>query len=190
MPDSVLVVLERLADVGQKRTGDEVIAIDWNAAPERSLQNIRDGDALTGAGIEMLDEFHVDVAGQERELYRAQFGEGPAFSAATGGDRFIPHRRHFFAQRPLLDLQEAGEKLSDLFYTVFGWLSFHTSDVHNLNPKSQAPNPKEFPIFNLQSKKRVGYLEFDLIEASLKRGLWNLEFPEGCFSVPVRRNRV
>ena len=46
----------------------------------------------------MLDELHVDVAGQERELDRAQFGKGPAFPAATGGDRLIPHRRDLFAQ--------------------------------------------------------------------------------------------
>ena len=75
----VLVELERFADIGQERAGDEIIALNRNAAAERTLQHIRDGDALQRAGIEMLDERHVDVAGEERELDGAQFIEGPAF---------------------------------------------------------------------------------------------------------------
>ena len=53
---------------------------------------------LKRAGIKVLDELHVDVAGQQRELYCAKFGESPAFPAAAGGDRFVPYRRYFFAQ--------------------------------------------------------------------------------------------
>ena len=49
--------------------------------------------------FEMLDERHVDVAGQEGELDRAQFGEGPALAAAAGGDGLAPDRRYLFAQR-------------------------------------------------------------------------------------------
>ena len=39
----------------------------------------------------MLDEGHLDVAGQQRELDRAQFVKGPAFPAAACGNRFVPH---------------------------------------------------------------------------------------------------
>ena len=94
----VLIVLKRLTDVGQQRAGDEIIALDGNATAERALQNIRDRNALERAGIKMFDKLHVDVAGQERELDGTQFGEGPTFPAAAGGDRFVPHRRHLFAQ--------------------------------------------------------------------------------------------
>jgi hypothetical protein len=46
----------------------------------------------------MLDKGHVDVAGQQRELDRAQFVEGPAFPSAPRGNGFVPHRRNFFPQ--------------------------------------------------------------------------------------------
>jgi len=94
----VLIKLQRLAHVGQERTGDEIVAPNGDAAAECTLQDIRDRDTLKRAGIKVLDEFHVDVAGQQRELYRAKLGESPAFPAAAGGDRFVPHRRYFFAQ--------------------------------------------------------------------------------------------
>ena len=110
----VLVVFQRFADVGQQRTSDEIVALDRNAATERFLEHIGDGDALPRAGIEMLDEGHVDVAGQQRELDRAQFGEGPAFPAAACRDRFAPDCRDLFAQRFLLDLLQAGKELRDL----------------------------------------------------------------------------
>ena len=109
----VLVVLQRFAHIGQQRARDEIIALNGNAAAERFLEHIGDGDALPRAGIEMLDERHVDVAGQQRELDRAQFGEGPALPAAARGDGFAPDRRHFFAQRLVLDLHQAGKKLRD-----------------------------------------------------------------------------
>ena len=59
----VLVILERLADIGLQRTGDEIIALNGNTAAKRLFQHVRNGDALPRAGIEMLDEPHVDVAG-------------------------------------------------------------------------------------------------------------------------------
>ena len=46
----------------------------------------------------MLDEPHVDVAGEQCEFNRTQFSKGPAFPAATGRDRFIPNGRDFFAE--------------------------------------------------------------------------------------------
>src|SRR5437667_11499962 len=95
---SVLIVLQRLTHIGQKSAGDEIIALNRNATAERALQDIRDRDALERAGIEVFDEPHVDVTGQQRELDRAKFREGPAFPAAAGGDRLVPHRRYFFAQ--------------------------------------------------------------------------------------------
>src|SRR5438045_6508955 len=94
----VLVILERLAYIGEERAGNEIIAPDGNTAAERFFQHVRNGDALQRTGIEMLDEPHVDVAGQKGELDRTQFGKGPAFPAATGCDRFTPDGRDFFAQ--------------------------------------------------------------------------------------------
>src|SRR5437667_6316561 len=58
---SVLIVLERFADIGQQRSGDEIIPSDGNARAERLFQYIRDSNALPRAGIEMLDKPHVDV---------------------------------------------------------------------------------------------------------------------------------
>src|SRR5436190_23774674 len=95
---SIFIKLQRLAHVGQERAGDEIIALNGNAAAEGFLEDIGDGDALPRAGIEMFDELHVDIASQKRELDRAKFGQGPAFPAAAGGDRFVPHRHYFFAQ--------------------------------------------------------------------------------------------
>ena len=66
----------------------------------------------------MLDKLHVDFAGEQRELNRAQFGNSPTFPAATRGDRFVPHRGHFFTQRLALDLHQAGKKFRDFFNTV------------------------------------------------------------------------
>jgi len=66
----------------------------------------------------MFNELHVDLAGEEREFNRAQFSERPAFPAASHRDRFIPDGRHFFTQRLLLDLHQAGKKLRDFFNAV------------------------------------------------------------------------
>src|SRR5207248_4970881 len=86
----VLIELQRLAYVSQECTGDEIIALNRDAAAKRTLQHICDGDALESAGIKVFDELHVDVAGQQGEFDRAQFGEGPAFPAAAGDNRFVP----------------------------------------------------------------------------------------------------
>src|SRR5207248_10159060 len=94
----VLIVLQRFAAVGQQRACNEIIALNWNPGAEHALQDIRDGDALSRAGIQMLDEPHIDIAGQQRELERAKFSERPAFPAATSSDRFVPRRGDFFAQ--------------------------------------------------------------------------------------------
>jgi hypothetical protein len=95
---SILVELQRLAHVGQKRTGNEKISLDWDIATEGTLEHIRDRDTLPCAGVKMLDERHLDVAGQERKLDRAQFVEAPAFPAAAGRDGLVPHGRHLFTQ--------------------------------------------------------------------------------------------
>src|SRR5439155_10106927 len=42
----ILIVLERLANIGEKRAGDEMIALNGNATAKRTLQDIRDRDAL------------------------------------------------------------------------------------------------------------------------------------------------
>ena len=86
LPEASLSKLQRFAHVGQKRTGDEIVALDWDVAIKGALEHIRDRDTLACAGVEVLDEGHLDVAGQERELDRAQFVEAPAFSAAACRD--------------------------------------------------------------------------------------------------------
>src|ERR1700751_2774696 len=92
----VLVVLERFADACQQRACDEVIALDRNATAERTLQNIRDGDALARTGIEMLDKRHIDMSSQQGELSPAQLIESPALPAATRNNGFVPHSGHLF----------------------------------------------------------------------------------------------
>src|SRR5437660_3419046 len=118
----VLIILERLAHVGEERAGDEIIALNGNPAAERFLQHIRDGDALPRTGIEVLNESHVYVAGQQGELDRAQFVEGPALAAAPRGDRFAPDRCHSFAERLVLDFPQAGKELRDLSDAIAGSL--------------------------------------------------------------------
>src|SRR5262249_12359628 len=88
----VLIILQRFAYIGQERTGNEIVALNRDAAAEGFLEHVGDGDALPRAGIQMLDEGHVDVAGKERELYRAQLGEGPALATAARGDGLAPDR--------------------------------------------------------------------------------------------------
>lgn len=122
----VFVILERLAHIRQERAGDEIIALDGNTAAKRFFQDVGDGDALACAGIQMLHEPHVDVAGEQGELDRTQFSKGPAFPAATGRDGLIPNGRDFFAQRFLFDLHQAGKKFGDFFNAVIGSFSwFH-----------------------------------------------------------------
>src|SRR6266481_4918328 len=122
----ILIKLERFTHVGQERARDEIVPLNGDAAAEGFLEDIGDGDALPRAGIQMLDERHVDVTGQQGELNRAQFGEGPAFPAAAGGDRLAPHRRHLFAQRLVLDLPDAGKELRDFSDAIDGrFVCFH-----------------------------------------------------------------
>jgi len=74
----------------------------------------------------MLDEGHVDVAGQQGELYRAQLVESPALGAAARGDGLAPDRGDLFAQRLVLDLPDAGKELRDFSDTVDGlFVCFH-----------------------------------------------------------------
>ena len=119
-PRRVLVKLQRFAHIGQERAGDEIVALNGDAAAEGFLEHIGDGDALARAGIQMLDERHVDVAGEQGELDRAQFGEGPALAAAARGDGLAPDRRDLFAQRLVLDLPDAGKELRDFSDAVDG----------------------------------------------------------------------
>src|SRR4029077_14825691 len=86
VPRRVFVELQRFAHIGQERARDEIVPLNGDAAAEGFLEDIGDGDALERAGIQMLDERHVDVAGQQGELDRAQFGEGPALAATARGD--------------------------------------------------------------------------------------------------------
>ena len=62
----------------------------------------------------MLDESHLNVAGEQGELDRAQFVECPALAAAPGGNGLAPDRSDLFAQRLVLDLPDAGKELCDL----------------------------------------------------------------------------
>src|SRR5439155_21552077 len=87
----VLVVLERFAHVGQQRTSDQVIALDRNAASERTFEHLDNRDALPRTRVKMLDKGHIDVASQEGELDRAKFVKGPAFPAAACGNGFVPY---------------------------------------------------------------------------------------------------
>src|SRR5262245_22870930 len=75
----------------------------------------------------MLDEGHVDVAGQQGELDRTQLGEGPTLASATRGDGFVPYRRDLFAQGLVLNLPDAGKELRDFRDAVDGrFVCFHS----------------------------------------------------------------
>src|SRR6266550_1430763 len=126
VPRRVLVELKRFAHIGQERACDEIVPLNGDAAAEGFLEDIGDGDALPRAGIQMLDERHVDVAGQEGELDRAQFGEGPALAATARGDGLAPDRRDLVAQRLVLDLPDAGKELCDFSDAIDGrFVCFH-----------------------------------------------------------------
>src|SRR4029077_11864214 len=87
-------------------------------APERTLQHIRNSDALSRTRVEMLDKGHVDFAGQQGELHRAQLVESPALATASSGNGFVPHCRYFFAQRLVLDLHQWWKKLRNFIHAV------------------------------------------------------------------------
>src|SRR5262245_60110984 len=126
IPGRVLIILQRFAYIGQERTGNEIVALNRNAAAEGFFEHFSDGDALPGARIQMLDEGHVDVTGQQGELHRAQLGKGPALAAAARGDGLAPDGGDLFAQRLVLDLSDAGKKLRDLSDSVDGrFVCFH-----------------------------------------------------------------
>src|SRR5262245_19834834 len=97
IPGRVLIILQRFAYIGQERTGNEIVALNRDAAAEGFLEHVGDGDALPGAGIQMFDEGHVDVASQQGEFHCAQLGEGPALAAAARGDGLTPDRSDLFA---------------------------------------------------------------------------------------------
>src|SRR5262245_3818242 len=122
----ILSVLQRFAYIRQERAGNEIVALNRDAVAEGFMEQVGDGDALPGAGIQMLDEGHVDVAGQQGELYRAQLGEGPALAAAARGDGLAPDRGDLFAQRLVLDLPDAGKEFRDFSDAVDGrFVCFH-----------------------------------------------------------------
>src|SRR5213592_761583 len=122
----VLIILQRFAHIGQERTGNEIIALNRDAAAEGFLQHISDGDALSRTRVEMFDESHVDVAGQQGELYRAQLIERPALAAVARGDGLAPNRGDLFAQRLVLNLPDAGKELRDFSDPVDGrFVCFH-----------------------------------------------------------------
>src|SRR5215831_1178492 len=126
IPRRVLIILQRFAYIGQERTGNEMVALNRDAVAEGFLEHVSDGDALPGAGIQMLDEGHVDVAGQQGELYRTQLCEGPALAAAARGDGLAPDRGDLFAQRFVLDLPDAGKEFRDFSDAVDGrFVCFH-----------------------------------------------------------------
>ena len=75
---------------------------------------------MPSAGIEMLDESHLNVAGEQGELDRAQLVERPALAAAPRGDGLAPDRSDLFAQRLVLDLPDAGKELCDFSDAVVG----------------------------------------------------------------------
>src|SRR5205085_10541920 len=77
-----LIKLQRLAHVGQERTGDEIITLDGYAAAKRTLQDIGNGNALPRGGNEVLDERHVNVARKLGAFHRAKFVESHALAAA------------------------------------------------------------------------------------------------------------
>src|SRR6266404_695980 len=56
----VFIKLQRLAHICEKRTRDEVVALNGNAATKGLLKHIGDGGALPSAGIEMLNESHLN----------------------------------------------------------------------------------------------------------------------------------
>ena len=70
----------------------------------------------------MLDESHLNVAGEQGELDGAQLVEGPALAAAPRGDGLAPDRSDLFAQRLVLDLPDAGKELCDFSDAVDSWL--------------------------------------------------------------------
>ena len=78
----------------------------------------------------MLDERHLDVAGEQRKLDGAKFVEGPALAAASRGNGFAPDRCHSFAQRFVFDLPQAGKELRDLSDAIAGSLGCcHGGDI-------------------------------------------------------------
>ena len=70
----------------------------------------------------MLDESHLNVAGEQGELDRAQLIERPALAAAPRGDGLAPDRSDLFAQRLVLDLPDAGKEFCDFSDAVVGSL--------------------------------------------------------------------
>ena len=83
------------------------------------VEDFFDRDALLHATVEVLDEAHVDLAGQEGERDRADLVERPALAAAAGGERFVPHGGDLVAQGGVADRHEVGEELGDVLGGVF-----------------------------------------------------------------------
>jgi hypothetical protein len=110
----VLVVLERFAHVCQQRASDEIIALDRNAAPERFLKHIGNGNALSRTGIEMLDEGHLNVAGQQCELTARNSSKVQPFPPQPVVIASFHTDATFFAQRFVLDPLQAKKELRNL----------------------------------------------------------------------------
>ena len=109
----VLVELQGLAAVGQQRAGDEHVTVDGNVAGECTFKDVCNDDALTDAGVEVLDEGHLDVTGQQRELHGSKFVEGPSFATAAGGDGFIPGGGHLLSKILALNVHEVGKEFGN-----------------------------------------------------------------------------
>ena len=62
----------------------------------------------------MIDECEIDIACEEGEFDGTEFIEGPAASAAAGGDGFVPDGGDLIAQGCVFDLVDFGKEFGDL----------------------------------------------------------------------------
>jgi hypothetical protein len=110
LPACIFVELEHFADISQKRAGNEIIEVDRDARAKDLVEHLADRDALFAAGVEVLDETHVDLAREEREGDGADLVKRPPLAAAAGGEGFVPHRGHLVAQGRVFDIHQVRKK--------------------------------------------------------------------------------
>src|SRR4051794_34218806 len=81
----ILIILQRFAHIGQERTGNEIVALNRDAAAEGFLEHVSDANALPGAGIQMLAEGHGYGGGRQGGRYPPQHREAPASAPPSRG---------------------------------------------------------------------------------------------------------
>ena len=97
--------LDRFSHVGEQRAGYQMIVVDRHTVAPHFIEDFLDRQAHAAAGADVLDELHLDVAGQKRKWNLLEFRRRPA----AGPNRIFPDVDDLLAQSRVPNLVQLRE---------------------------------------------------------------------------------